>query len=111
MAQEIGESDWRLSRQLREVALDRYCRRVLSESERLHGDQSLSAHQRYLAIFKLLKQRDKELASLFDDPRRSVALYQLAGMKGHGLLTDEELARFSEATQYSVAVLSEAVSD
>jgi len=102
---EIKESDWKLLRRLHELALERYCRRVLDESEQLHTDTSQSAHQRYLAIYQLFHQRDKELARLFNDLRRSNALWQLAAIKGHGLLTGEEFAQFSEQTQYLVAVL------
>lgn len=102
---EIKESDWKLLRRLHELALERYCRRVLDESEQLHADTSQSAHQRYLALYQLFHQRDKELAQLFNDLRRSNALWQLAAIKGQGLLTDEEFAQFSEQTQYLVAVL------
>ena len=96
---EIKESDWKLFRQLWAVALERYCQRVLDESERLHRDAGQSTHERFLAIYQLFRQRDKELASLFDDFRRSTASLQLAAIHARGLLTDEEFARFSEETR------------
>lgn len=39
-----------------------------------------------------------------NDLRRSTALEQLAAIKGHGLLTNDEFARFSQETQNLVAV-------
>lgn len=102
---EIKESDWKLFRQLHEVALERFCERVLDESELLHRDTTRSARERYVAIYQLFRERDKEVARLFDDFRRSIALEQLAAIKGHGLLTDEEFARFSQEAQNLVAVL------
>jgi hypothetical protein len=105
MMREIKESDWKVFRKLHPVAVERYCERVLAESESLHRDTSRSAHERYLALYQLFRERDKELARLFDDFRRSTALEQIAIIKGHGLLTDEEFAQFSEETQYLVAVL------
>ncbi len=98
----IKESDWKLLRRLHTVALERYCQQVLAESERLHRAPDKSFHERYLAVFDLLRKRDKELARLFDDLRRSTALQHLAGLCG--LLTAEEVAQFSEETQMLVAV-------
>jgi hypothetical protein len=102
---QIKESDWKLFRQLHKVALERFCERVLAESESLHRDTTRSAHERYLALYRLFRERDKELAELFNDFRRSTALEQIAIIKGHGLLTNEEFAQFSEETQRLVAVL------
>ena len=102
---EIKESDWKVFRQLHPVAVERYCQGVLDESERLHRDADKSAHERYLAIYQLFRQRDKELANLFDDFRRSTALLQLAAIHGRGLLTDGEFARFSQETQEFITVL------
>jgi hypothetical protein len=87
------------------VAVERYCERVLAESESLHRDTSRSAHERYLALYQLIHQRNQEMARLFDDFRRSTALFQIAAIKGRGLFTDEEFAQFSEETQNVVAVM------
>ncbi|HKC84988.1 MAG TPA: hypothetical protein VKG02_03365, partial [Blastocatellia bacterium] len=81
------------------------CQRVLDDSERLHGDSSHSAHERYIAIYRIFDERDKEVARLFNDLRRSTALLQIAALKGRGLLTEEEFARFSQETQGWVAAL------
>ncbi len=105
MMREIKEADWKIFRQLHAIALERFCQRVLDDSERLHGDTSHSAHERYIAIYRLFGERDKEVASLFNDLRRSTALWQIAALKGRGLLTDEEFTRFSEETQSRVAAL------
>ena len=102
---EIKESDWKIFRKLHPVAVERFCERVLAESELLHRDTTRSAHERYLALYQFFHQRNKELARLFDDFRRSTALWQIAAIKGQGLLTGEEFAQFSEETQNVVAAL------
>lgn len=102
---EIKESDWKVFRQLHPVALERFCRQVLEESERLHADTSQSAYERYLALHQFFKKSDKDVARLFDDFRRSTALRQLAAIKQAGLLTEQEFARFSEETQTLMAVI------
>jgi hypothetical protein len=37
-----------------------------------------SPHQRYLDIFKIIEPRDREMAIIFNDPKRSNALTMLA---------------------------------
>ena len=103
----IHEPDWKVFRQLQPLALDRFCQRVLAEVGRLAADANKSHHERYLAVFKLLQGRDKELADAFNDPRRSTALVQLARIQFHELLSAEEFARFSPQTQASVETLLE----
>jgi len=106
---EIKESDWKIFRQLHAVALERFCQRVLEESEALRGDTTRSAHERYVAIYQLFHERDKEVARLFNDLRRSTAVWQLAAIKAHGLLTEDEFARFSQEAQNRVEALLEAL--
>ena len=99
---DIRESDWKTLRSLHDAALDRFCRKVLDELIRVSTDSALTSHQRYLAIFKLIQERDEELAEAFNGFRRSVAIEQLQLWKRHGLLTDEEYSRFSEETRARV---------
>jgi hypothetical protein len=102
---EIKESDWKIFRQLHAVVLERFCQRVLDDSERLNGDTNLSAYERYIAIYRLFDERDKEVALLFNDLRRYTALWRIAALKVRGLLAEEEFARFSEETQSLVAAM------
>ena len=41
---------------------------------------SLSAHDRYLRLVRLVRERDDGIAAAFDDLRRSTAIQRLAGM-------------------------------
>lgn len=95
----ISEPDWKFFRQLRPLALERFCQRVLSDIEGLTQDGAKTSHERYLAIYGLVQQRDRELADTFNDPRRSTAFAQLARMQDLNLLTVEEMARFSPDTR------------
>jgi len=100
----MSESDWRLFRQLRELALERFCERVLAEIGNVSPDPGQSHHERYLAVFRLIRERDKELSIAFDNPRRSTALQQLALIRSRELITDEEFSRFGRETQVAVAL-------
>jgi hypothetical protein len=102
---EIKESDWKLLRHLHTEALERFCKQILLEVARINADRAKSFHQKYLEIYAVLHRRDREIAQTFNDLRRSRALMMIASMKGHGLLTEDELSRFSQETQELVDVL------
>jgi hypothetical protein len=107
MSQDLPESDWKLFRELRELALERFCKRVLDELPPRTQDSSRTYHERYVDVFRLLKERDRELAHAFDDPRRSRMIQQLVAMQALGLLEADELARFTPPTRESVEALAE----
>jgi DNA-binding FrmR family transcriptional regulator len=96
---EIKESDWKVLRQLHAVALEHFCQAVLTDSLRLHIAPNQTARQRYQTLYEHFHERDKELARLFDDMRRSQAFRIIAGLRRSGWLTEEEFARFSEETR------------
>lgn len=66
--------------------------------ESINADNAKSFHQRYLDVFKVIERCDREMAQLFNDPRRSTALMQIALIQSRDLLTEEELLRFSKET-------------
>lgn len=98
----IPESDWKIFKELHKLALERYCQRVIDELVNVAADGGKSHHERYLALFRLIRDRDKELAGAFDEFRRSTAVLQLSLIKSLGLLTDEEFTRFSPETRRQV---------
>jgi len=99
MLGEISEPDWKIFKPVRQQALERFCERVLAEAERIRADTSKSHHERYVATYQLLKERDKELVQAFDHLRRSTAVMQLATFRSEGLITGEEYMRFSTPTR------------
>ena len=100
MSSDIPESDWRRFKEVHTKAEERYCRRILEEVAAIvNGDGEGSAHDRYLKVFKLIKERDEQMANAFNDFRRSTAVMQLGIMRRMKLLTDEEVALFSEQTR------------
>ncbi len=105
----IPESDWKLFRQLREVALDRFCKRVLDELDPLRRDTTRSHHERFLDVFDFLLRRNKALARAFDDPRRSRMIDQLAAMHAEGLLEPDEVTRFTARTRQAIDALGQEI--
>lgn len=106
MSSDIPESDWRRFKEVHAKLLERYCCQILEEvavaSQRAEG----TAHERYLKVYKLIKERDKQLANAFNDFRRSTVVMQLVIMRRMKLLTDEDLSLFSEQTRSRVEAIA-----
>ena len=103
MSSDIPESDWRRFKEVHTKAEERYCRRILEEVAAIvSGGAGGSAHDRYLKVYRLIEERDKQMANAFNDFRRSTAVMQLGIMRRMKLLTDEELGLFSEQTRTRV---------
>ena len=98
----IAEADWKVLRRAHPLALERFCERVLGEVERVMRNREQTHHQRYLAVFELVQRRDRDMARLFDNPRRSQALTMLAHMRSEGVLTQEEFSSLSPQTRSAV---------
>lgn len=70
-------------------------------------DEGKSHHERYLALFKLLQERDETVAWAFNDMRRSRAVERLARIHSLGLLTQEEFGRFRPEIRDTAQFLAE----
>ena len=102
MEREINESDWKIFRRLHEVALERFCQRVIMEIKQATSDCDRDYHKCYLNIFSLVMDRNDEVARSFDDMRRSRAIVLLTNIRKNGLVTDEEFSQFSPETRARV---------
>jgi len=105
MATEIKESDWKLFRRFHDIALERFCERVLREMQSATTEHSDSYHDRYLKVFELIQDRNQTMARAFDDVRRSKAFVLLANIKQQGLLAEEELMQFSPEARDAIEAI------
>jgi hypothetical protein len=103
--QEIKGPDWKVLRRVHPLALERFCERVLAEIDRVSRDGAKGHHARYLEIFRIIQQRDREIARLLDNPRRSHALTMLAQIRSQGLLTEDEFSSLSPETRGAIQML------
>jgi hypothetical protein len=107
MPQEIKESDWKVFKQLHEVALERYFIRAVAEIERVIGEKGKSNRDRFWDTHTLIEEHRETLRRTFDDFRRSTALMQLAFICALELLKPDELARLSPEAQDYLRQLAE----
>ena len=99
---DLPESDWKIVRNLHEIALDRFCQRVLADIARTAANGEQKAHTRFCEIFKIVEAQDKEIEWIFSDLRRSSAMEHLCAMRTRGLLEEAEFGRLSRETRDEV---------
>lgn len=71
------EWDWRRFKTVHNTLLERYCSRILVEVAALSRAAEGTAHDRCVKAYRLIRERDKQMANAFDDFRRSTAVMQL----------------------------------
>jgi hypothetical protein len=99
---DISKTDWTIFKELRTLALQRFCSRVLDDVARISSDDAKSKHERYLAIYRLIQERDREIDPIFDYVRRSTAVRQLCAFRSRDLVTEEELRSLSPELRQTV---------
>lgn len=91
-------ADWKHFKYVRELALQRLCERALNDMVETASNSSVSHHERYLAVYRKIKDYDKQIASAFNILSRSRMLMQLVGMYRLNLIEESEVDGFSAET-------------
>jgi len=92
----MKESDWKKFKQIKELALERFCAGALADFDEAIHVEEISHHGRYLYLYKLVENADKRLSLLFDGHSRSRAQRQLMFIRSEGLVEDHELEGMSD---------------
>jgi hypothetical protein len=105
----IPERDWKLSRSMKPRVLEDACARILKAVELAVQMRGRGNHEAYIALWDLLKKEDASIAFMFDDLKRSTGLFKLAAWRRHGLVSESDLALFSEETRNIIKAINENV--
>jgi len=92
----MKETDWKIFKQIKEKAIEKYCSNAFADFSEIINDKNGQVHDRYLRLYKLVQKRDKELGSIFNDHSRSKATMQLLLMRSAGLADYELLQKLSD---------------
>lgn len=103
----MKESDWKIFKKLKPLALQRYCEQVMEDVDKIVHKEEDNAHERYLEMYKIIRDGDKMLARMFDGFSRSKALNQLVMYYNNGLLDEEEISQLSSETREKVVATFE----
>jgi hypothetical protein len=102
MSADFPERDWKTLSSLQTVLLNRLCQKILDEAKTEIERPEKSSHERYRTLFQIILDRDKDIAGAFNGLRRSTAFLQLGVIYSLGLLTPDDLQRFSPETAQRV---------
>jgi hypothetical protein len=103
----IPEKDWKRARAMKDELLTIACERILSKVRAIADAKNEASHDAYLKLWEVMRAEDEKIAIMFNDLRRSNAVQKLSAWRRFGILTDEQLAQFTEETQEAVNVFRE----
>lgn len=92
----MTELDWKIFKQIKSLALEKYCSKTLDEAKDIVLGERESSHETYLHLFKTLQKKDKQLADMFDGHSRSRAWLQLIAIRKEGLAEQPLLDKLTE---------------
>ncbi|MCP3930199.1 MAG: hypothetical protein GY705_13990 [Bacteroidetes bacterium] len=95
----IKESDWKYLRKIKDKILNRHCDAILEVLDLIIQNREGEEHKSYLQIYSLIEKKDKEIASTYNDLKRSNAIEKICHMRRHLAMTDEEFSKLSEETK------------
>ncbi|MDH3635549.1 MAG: hypothetical protein OES20_12700 [Gammaproteobacteria bacterium] len=92
----MKEADWKIFKEIKEKALGSFCENAFSEFTEIIENESEHIHDRYLKLYKLVHEKDKELSDIFDGHSRSKAAFQLLLIRKMGLADKGLLQKISD---------------
>lgn len=106
MSDDISEKDWKKLRSLQDQALNIACERIFHKINKVIESRGAESHKYYLKLWKVLQKEDKEISLMFDDLKRSTAIFKLAAWKRNGVLSIEDFEKLTEETQKRIEGIS-----
>jgi len=98
MSLDITEADWKIWKVLRLRCIDQFCTQTFDQIQQLsRGTDPI--HDRHRELYQLVTDRDREIVQLFDPLTRSRAIMQLINLHRSGLVSNDDISRFSEPLQ------------
>lgn len=92
----MKESDWKIFKEIKEKAIELFCSRALEEFNEVISDKEAKAYEAYTLLYRLVENRDKQMALLFDGHSRSKATLQLLAIRGENLADENLLKNLSK---------------
>jgi hypothetical protein len=92
----MRESDWKKFKVIKEKSIEQFCAQALDEFQEVISNTDEHVHNRYLLLYKLVRNRNKEMSLIFDYHSRSRAPIQLTAIRANGLADESLLAELSD---------------
>ena len=97
----MKESDWKIFKEIKEQAIDKFCKDALDEFNEVINKNPNCAHNRYLYLYKLVQNKNKEMGLLFDGHSRSKANLQLFAMRMNNVANESLIKQLTSELQTS----------
>ncbi|MDV5168872.1 hypothetical protein [Photobacterium rosenbergii] len=101
----IPEKDWKVLRNSKEELLAIACDNIFKEVDRIYQNRVDNEHASYLELWQFIQIENNKIGEMFDDLKRSNALFKLVSMRLYGILSDEYLCKFSAEIQHQILEL------
>ncbi|CAG23257.1 hypothetical protein [Photobacterium profundum] len=101
----IPEKDWKVLRNSKEELLAFACDNIFKKVDRISQSRVDNEHASYIELWQIIQTENNKIGEMFDDLKRSNALFKLVSMRLYGILSDEYLYKFSAETQQQVLEL------
>jgi hypothetical protein len=101
MSEHLPEQDWKRWQKLAPTLLNRFCDSVVENAAGFATGEA-SGHDKFLALYRFLGESNDDIAVVFDNRRRSSALFQIAAAVVRGIMSESELKSLSGETQERV---------
>jgi len=92
----VNENDWKIFRDMAPLIRERYLRKKNQELSEILSDEQQSHTDRFWDVEEHAKKIAKILRECLDGHSRSKMELFMMVMLSHGMLTDEDLDKFSE---------------
>ena len=102
----IAEKDWKLLRSMKEEKLNLACGEILQKVSKEMEFEENEEHKSYLKVWKILNSEDRKICEMFDDLKRSNAILKLVSWQQNGLLTEQEISKFSAQTRSTIKAMA-----
>jgi len=102
---DIPEQDWKKIRSLKDKILNAVCADILDEINKEYMAKGNENHKAYLKTWDIINTKDKDIADMFNDLRRSNAILKAALWYKKGYLTDNEVKEFTDQTCKTIQTL------
>jgi hypothetical protein len=98
-------------RSIEKELLGALCLRINQEAVAIVRSEAGSEHEKYLKLYKHIRDSDRIVADCFNDWSRSNVILKTFCLRQHGLLADEQLEKLSDETRDRIRTFESMQSD
>ena len=95
----FSEADWKTLRRMKDELLQRASITAIERVHAIIAGPEADAHKKYIDLWSALKVEDAKIARMFNDMKRSNALFKIFEMTNNQLLTAKEVETFTQDTR------------